>query len=97
MGEFRIRTSQIRVNLAVDPSSEKRKEISRSGFKSKKAAESALNKLILEIELGNFVEDKKILVKDLLELWLDTVKSTVEPNTYLFYEDISTRVLAPNL
>jgi integrase len=88
---------QIRVNLGVDPVTCKNKEISKSGFKTKKEAEKALNELINSIESGTFIEDKKVLLKDIFELWLDTAKTSVEQSTYCFYEDIVYRILIKEL
>lgn len=88
---------QIRVNLGVDPVTCKNKEISKSGFKTKKEAEKALNELINSIENDTYTEDKRLLLKDIFELWLNTAKTSVEQSTYHFYEDIVNRILIKEL
>jgi integrase len=58
----------------------------KRGFRTKKEAEKALQKLLYEYESGMYVEPSKILYVDFLEKWLKQKKTQVQTSTYMSIE-----------
>jgi integrase len=55
--------------LVGDPKTEKRKQRSIGGFKTRKEAESSLRKLLIEVENNQYIEPSKELFSSYLEDW----------------------------
>ncbi|MFS1511846.1 tyrosine-type recombinase/integrase [Chengkuizengella sp. SCS-71B] len=68
------------VSLGKDPDG-KRRQITRSGFKTKKEAEKACAALITEYEQGNMIE-KKMQLNAFMTMWLETREGKVKPGSY---------------
>lgn len=66
----------------------KRESVLRRGFATKKEANLALSRLLLEIEQGGFKKNKKYKYHEVATMWLEQYKNTVKESTYaktLFY------------
>ena len=79
---------QIVVDIGRDPITNKRKQKSIGGFKTKKEAEKALAQYISKIEKGEYFEAEKISLKEFLDHWLETyAKVNVAPKTFIRYKE----------
>ncbi|MEC3814162.1 Arm DNA-binding domain-containing protein [Bacillus altitudinis] len=58
------------VSIGIDPLTKKQKRITKSGFASKKEANSAARKLEEEIENGTFVKETKMTFEAFSQEWL---------------------------
>ncbi|MFC6038390.1 tyrosine-type recombinase/integrase [Paenisporosarcina macmurdoensis] len=77
------------------PNSDDWKEVSKSGFKTKKEAQLAAHKK--EQELMNATEQGKMKVSFYLQDWLTTyVKGKLQPNTYKTYRTVINNHLIPH-
>lgn len=85
------------VDIGNDPVTNKRIRKSKSGFRTKKECETAMNKLIVEIEQGEYVEQKEILLKDYLADWLKSIKPNIAGNTFAYYRRIAENEIVPVL
>ena len=75
------------IDVGKDPETGKRKQKAVSGFKTKKEAEKACAKLIMEIENGEYIEESKATFSEFITDWLQLVaKPTLRPTTYAGYE-----------
>ncbi|WP_029091987.1 site-specific integrase [Brochothrix thermosphacta] len=66
----------------------KRESVLRRGFSTKKEANLALSRLLLEIEQGGLKKNKKYKYHEVATMWLEQYKNTVKESTYaktLFY------------
>ncbi|MDE3839358.1 site-specific integrase [Bacillus methanolicus] len=71
------------VDIGKDPRTGKRKQKTRSGFKTKKEAQAALAELITNVDKGTYKEPHKRLFKDFsLEYVQNTYKNKVKASTY---------------
>jgi integrase len=86
------------VTLGRDPVTGKRKQITRRGFPTKKAAERELTKLIAEYERGSHIDLSKLtLATYLTDRWLPARKAKLRATTYARYESIINVHLVPGL
>jgi len=75
-----------------------RKQQSRSGFRTKKDAETALNEALSALCQGTYVEPAKLTVEEFLrDEWLPAIKSTIRESTYLSYKGHVERHIIPLL
>lgn len=71
------------VDIGKDPITGKRKQKSKSGFKTKKEAQSALAELIASVEKGTYVEKRKTKFREFAEEFLYKIyKNKVKPSTF---------------
>lgn len=71
------------VDIGKDPRTGKRKQKTRSGFKTKKEAQAALAELISNVDKGTYVEPHKRLFKEFSLEYLQTIyKNKVKESTY---------------
>lgn len=76
-------TWTFRIDVGKDPSTGKRRQVYRSGFRTKKVAEQAQAELISKIVNEGFFTPKKELMETFLQKWLHTVyKHEVQPTTF---------------
>jgi integrase len=75
----------IRFDKGPDPVTGKRRQEYRSGFRTKKEAESALAELIGKAETGSLVERSRQSVREYLEEWIEAIEATVRPSTLHSY------------
>ncbi|MFD1126265.1 tyrosine-type recombinase/integrase [Lentilactobacillus raoultii] len=69
------------VYAGLDPQTGKPKRIMKRGFKTKKEAALAANRLELQISQGDFNKDNNILFKVVYEQWYQGYKNTVREST----------------
>ncbi|ODJ70244.1 site-specific integrase [Brochothrix thermosphacta] len=60
----------------------KRESVLRRGFATKKEANLALSRLLLEIEQGGLKKNKKYKYHEVATMWLEQYKNTVKESTY---------------
>ena len=83
-----------RIDLGVDPTTGKRRQISRQGFKNKKSVERALAEHLEQIRSGTHVDQSKMTTAEYLEQWLDNQKLRLKPTTWASYKTAADRVIA---
>ena len=65
---------------------EERRRKTQAGFRSRKDAEAAMNKVMTAVEERSYVVPSRITVREfLLREWLPSIKGTVRPTTYASY------------
>lgn len=96
-GHIRKREKRYTVVLELerDPITGKRKQKSMGGYKTKKEAESALIEIVSKINRNEFITPEKTLLKEYLELWLNTYAINLSPTTYNGYKLIIENHLIP--
>ena len=69
--------------LGIDPLTGKPKKTTRSGFKTKKEADLALSRLMLDVDKNGLskTDNDNITFKEVYELWVDQYRHTVKENT----------------
>lgn len=76
----------------------KRKQIAKSGFKTKKEAETEGMKAFNYYANGGLLSDyADVSYSDVLDLWFESMKKTWKPNTERIYENIIRLKLKPSL
>jgi integrase len=81
----RGKTWTIVYDEGVDPVTGKRRQRSRSGFGTKKAAESALNEALSALASGMYVAPHRQSVAEFFEEWLETRRAQLRPSTWATY------------
>lgn len=71
------------IDIGRDPSTGKRKQKTKGGFRTKQEAEAAAAELIYEINQGMYVQEKNVVFKDFASEWLlmYSEKNNVKPGT----------------
>lgn len=77
-----------------DPLTGKYKQIWRSGFETKKAADEAMRRHLAEIEAGTMV-NTSLTLNEFLALWLQRSQDKLAPRTYEIYEYTCERYIIP--
>lgn len=82
-GYFRKRGNRwsFTIDIGIDPKTGKRKQKTRSGFRTKKEAQLEAAKLQQELGQGTFINEKETMFKDFVEDWLKQYQSTVKVST----------------
>lgn len=73
------------VDTGKDPITGKRKQKTKSGFKTEKEAEAALNEVVYELNKGLYIEPQSILLKDFAEDWFENYKFQLRETTATQY------------
>lgn len=83
MASFRKRAGywQYIVEIGIDPATGKRKQKTKSGFKTKKTAQLAAAKIEKEVNDGTYVEESDIIFNDFVKTWLDYYSKYVKSAT----------------
>jgi integrase len=86
-GYFRRRGSSWSFTLDVGKDNEgNRKQKTKGGFKTKKEAEQACAELISQIHKGQYIEPSKIILRDYINDWIDSIaKQTLKITTFETY------------
>lgn len=89
-GYFRKRGEKwsFTVDIGADVLSGKRKQITKSGFNTKKEAQETCAALINELTNGTFLKPSQANVEKFLTDWLITKKTTIRESTYSSYTAI---------
>jgi hypothetical protein len=66
------------VSLGIDPLTKKQKQITKSGFQTKKEAASAARKVEAEIENGTFIKETKMTFEELAKNWIEVYSQNVK-------------------
>lgn len=64
------------IDRGPDPSTGRRRQVTRSGFDTLEQAENACTALIYELKNGTFIEESNILFKDFTQEWLSIYEKT---------------------
>ena len=62
------------------------RQVRRRGFRTRRDAQQALDRLKARVDRGEFVERSRQTVREYLERWLPAIRGTVEPSTWESYE-----------
>jgi integrase len=94
-GYFRKRGStwSFTIDIGIDPMTGKRKQKTRSGFRTKKEAQLEAAKLHQELGQGTFINEKDTMFKDFVKEWLKQYQSTVKVSTVRVREHESGKLL----
>lgn len=85
------------IYLGMNPITGKPKKTTRTGFKTIKEASLAYSKLKIEAEKGNIFREKRTpTFNELYELWFDTHKLKIKPNTQDSIEIIFKKRILPH-
>ncbi len=88
----------IRVFQGRDPHTGKRKYFSKQIDGNKKDAQTFLNGVLREMDMGTFVEPSPMTVSEYLDKWLSAAaKPRLSERTYADYEDLLTRYVRSKL
>lgn len=83
---------------AADPATGKRHQASQGGFKTKREAQTHLNKMLTAVDDGTFVRPTKLtLGAFLVDRWLPTLRNELRPATIALYEGAVTTYIIPRL
>jgi integrase len=74
-----------------------RRQIRRRGFRTRREAQQALDRLKATVDRGEFVERSLGTVREYLEAWLPAIRRTIEPSTWESYERNVHNHLLPTL
>lgn len=88
---------KFQVYIGTDPLTGKRMKTTRSKFKTKKEAQIALSKLMLEIESGSFNKKCMDTYLDIYNLWVEQYKNTVKESTLVKTKTIFKNHILPIL
>lgn len=91
----RGKTYSYTVDIGRDPLTGKRKQRTKSGFKTKKEAESALNELIYELDKGIWIQPQNVLFKDFANEWFSNHKFKLRDTTAEQYESKVKNYIVP--
>ncbi len=73
------------------PATGKRRQKTKSGFRTKAAAETALRDFIGRVETGGYTAESNLTVAEYLDQWLATVQADLRPTTIASYRrDVAT-------
>jgi integrase len=96
-GYFRKRGDKwsFTVDIGRDPGTGKRQQKTKSGFKTKKAAQEACALMITELSKGMVYHDsKEMILSDLIRIWLEKAKVRVKDTTYKnYFRACETRII----
>ena len=70
------------IDIGKDPITGKRKQKTKSGFKTKKEAQAALNEVVYEVNKGIYILDNNCTFKELAEEWLEHNKHKWAQTTF---------------
>jgi integrase len=83
------------VDIGRDPITGRRKQKTKSGFKTKKEAEHSLNELLYEYSKGTYIEPQKITVQEIAQEWLGHYKHQLRLTTAEQYESKMNKWILP--
>ncbi len=83
-----------RIDVGLDPATGKRRQISRQGFTTKRAADAALNEAMSSLATGSMVKRSSETVASFLDSWLVSQQPRVRATTLHSYGIIVRRISA---
>jgi integrase len=98
-GYFRKRGKTWSFTLDIGKDAQgKRKQKTKGGFKTKKAAEEACAELISQLRRGEYIEPSKSTLTEYLQEWMDSsAKQTLKQTTFDTYQIVIKKHLVPEL
>jgi integrase len=82
----------------VDPTTGRRRQLTKGGFRTKREAQAALNEAMAALRSGTFVEPSRLTLGAFLtEQWLPTVRAAVRPTTWTTYHIYAEAQVLPAL
>ena len=93
----RGRTWTIVYDEGADPVTGKRRQRSRSGFRTKAAAQDALNESLSALNSGSYVTPHRQTVAAFLDEWLETRRSQLRPSTWATYRRYCDTHIVPRI
>jgi hypothetical protein len=85
------------VDIGRDPTTRKRRQVSRGGFKTKREASRFLTTTLGQVDQGGFVAPTRELLGEYLLEWLAGIRSSLRPSTWESYERLVRRHLIPRI
>lgn len=83
------------VDIGRDPLTGKRKQKTKSGFDTKKAASAALTELLAEVNRGTWIEPQNIMVKDFAWEWFENYQYSLRATTAYMYKSKIKNYIVP--
>lgn len=84
--------------FTIDPGNGKRKQHTKGGFRTKRAAEEHLNDVLGKVQTGAWAPDKKMTVGELLSEWQAAKKSQgLRASTLAQYRNVADKWLVPHV
>jgi integrase len=93
----RGQTWTVVVDVGRDPTTRKRRQTSRGGFKTRKDAARWLTQTLGQVDQGGYVTPTRELTGEYLVEWLAAVRSSLRPSTWESYERLVRRHLIPRI
>lgn len=93
----RGKTWTIVYDEGVDPQTGKRRQRSRSGFRTKAAAQEVLNESLSALSSGAYVTPHRQTVAEFLDEWLETRRSQLRASTWATYRRYCHTHLVPRI
>src|ERR687897_110275 len=78
-------TWTVALDVGADPVRGNRRQKSKGGFRTRKAAEAALRELSTSVDAGRFVERSTKTVGEYLDEWIEVVRPRLRPTTWNSY------------
>lgn len=85
------------VDVGVDPTTGKRRQVQRRGFRTRKLAEMALTDVLAEHHNGGYVRPTKGTTAEYLTSWLESRAMDLRPTTLYGYRKVITRRIIPGI
>ena len=82
----RGKTYSYTVDVGRHPDTGKRMQKSKGGFKTKKAAQEALNSLVYEVNNGSYIVNQDSTFEEYAAEWFKNIKHRLRPTTAEQYE-----------
>ena len=73
------------LDVGADPVTGNRRQKSKGGFRTRKAAEAALRELVAGVDAGRYVERSTKTVGEYLDEWLEVVQPRLRPTSWSSY------------
>ena len=93
--ERRGKSWRLRVDVGRDPVSGRRRQLTRTVSGTKRQADEAMARLLVEIGEGRHHGSQSISLSDLCRDWLQQAKANLEPNTAVEFAGLIRRYIGP--
>jgi integrase len=93
----RGQTWTVTLDAGRDPTTRRRRQVSRGGFKTRKEAARWLTTALGQVDQGGYVAPTRELVGEYLLEWLAGIRSSLRPSTWESYERLVRRHLIPRI
>jgi hypothetical protein len=74
-----------RVDLGPDPSTGRRRQLAKQGFRTKREAERALDEVLHAVPKGGTPSRSAITLEEYLDQWLEAQRPRIRPTTWYGY------------